>query len=286
MIDFADYWRPDRGVPTSEQLAVARKVATTLGGVPILCDGRAFADVSDDLSKIGYRAPDVRDEEERHRWLTKGGKVLCQMPMHPEAQTKRFTRLRQLVAAGRVHVVNTDAGRELARQLTTLRATQLASRFLRVEAESGSEDGLADCLSYLAEAFDAMPAPLPDGTTRRSFATNFRWTEEGLEYDRVCRKYGPNGEDLGPDEFAHDDPFFPTRFMQLRALGVSSAPELDAFVRMRRGLAANDEIGPDDLRAVEEDIARSGEVSPNVRPIYVAPIEDPMEKLKRRARRF
>lgn len=288
LVCIADYWRPGSSrVPTRVQLGLAKRWSLGLGGVSILTDGRGFGDAQDDLASSAYKAPDVRDDAERRRWLARGGRTLLQMPMDPKHQTERFSRGRELIRAGRVHVFDNEAGRELARQLVSARATQLASRYLKIEAESGAEDGLLDCFSYLAEAFDSMPAVRADGT-RRVFVErrppHYDHQLGVLPAEGEFHLLAPDGTDLGRCGPDPADRSFPQFFVAARANGVSSSPEIDAFVRMRLSLADEETITMAHLEELTQALVDSGEV-----PARWAPAEalgDPMERLKAKARRW
>jgi hypothetical protein len=286
VIDLADFWRPTKAPPTSAQVALPKNVSRAQGGVPVLCDGRAIADVTEDLAGAGYQAPDVRDHDVRRKVLTRGGKVLVQMPMASEAQTLRFTKLREMVHGGRVHAVASEGGREFARQLVSARATTLANRYLKVEAESGAEDGLLDCASYLAEAFDSMPAVRKDGVRKEKIVENVRWNAEAhtAEADTRWRLVGPDGEDRGPAEPDPSDEDYPMFFVSQVAMGISWSPAMAAFVKARTGL---DEYGPKDLGALVDELVREGSVPANCQPVAaIATSLDPIEQLKAKARRL
>jgi len=235
VIDAADRWLPGRAPPTSAQVRTAISLSDKSGGIPILCDGRAIADVGEVAVRHRFRVPeDCKDDDARRRHLLSGGRKVIEMPMGPRHQTERFSRLRELVVAGRVHVVDSDAGRELARQLVSLRATQLASKFLRIEAESGAEDGLADCASYLAEAFDAMPATRAGGDVDEIQCDRVHWDGRHLHVSSRWVVRDSKGR-TRPGEPPIDDPLFAKHYVDNLDRGLVT-PRMIAFAAARLGV--------------------------------------------------
>lgn len=267
VFDFGDYWRPERTPPTSEQVKLPLNVSRAAGGVPIICDGRAIADVQSEASQAGFKSPEIGDDDERRKYLGRGGKIVVQMPMDPRHQTERFTRLRELVMAGRVHVANTDAGRELARQLTMLRATTLASRYLRIEAESGAEDGLADCASYLAEAFDSMPGMRRDGVrnVRRYGNVHFDFETRSVVPDDEWIIVDKDGHEIGKGAPPPDDPSMPSYFIGKWSIGEQDGA-CRAFLRMRLG---KEHASRPEVEALLEELATEGSIQ-REHPVLVA----------------
>ena len=126
--------------------------------------------------------------------------------MSPEAQTPRWRALRELAHGGRLHLPSGEDAETLRSQLASLRATQLSSGALRVEAR---RDDLADALA-LAVPIALKLQPSADGPGGR---VEFRpgrlnWGDDGLtapgsRYVRVL----PSGKEI-PAEIPRWDPWF------------------------------------------------------------------------------
>ncbi|MCW5832347.1 MAG: hypothetical protein KIS78_07915 [Labilithrix sp.] len=262
VVDHAESWRPDKTPPTEEQVEKDGRLSMAMGGVPILCDNRSFPDVAFYLSKsLGFRAVECKNDEERAAAIRRGGKIIVQMPMDPAHQTARFERLRELVTGGRLHAPDDDGGNELARQLVSARATQLASGYLKIEAESGAEDGLLDCASYPMAFVDLLATIRDDGTEDRFVIEGTHWDPTSgnpLVTEGQWRRFR-NGVDVGRGEPPITHPMFPQHFADCVASGMYT-DRIIAFAKQRLG---KDPESPADYRLVVRQMAESGEIDPD-----------------------
>lgn len=260
VIDHAESWRPDKTPPTEEQVEKAGRLSMAMGGVPILCDNRSFADVAFYLSKsLGFRAVECKNDEERVAAIRRGGKIIIQMGMDPAHQTARFERLRELVIGGRLHAPDDDGGNELGRQFVSARATQLASGYLKIEAETGAEDGLLDCASYPMAFVEVLATIREDGSEDRYVIEGTHWdptSGDPLVVDGQWRRF-KNGVDVGRGEPPITHAMFPQHFANCIATGIYT-DRIIAFAKQRLG--REQEPAPADYRLVVAQMAKAGEI--------------------------
>ncbi|HVX93669.1 MAG TPA: hypothetical protein VHK47_02070, partial [Polyangia bacterium] len=116
--------------------------------------------------------------------------IACELvPMHPQAQERRWNLLAQLVRGRRLHL---PEDRELVRQLGALKVTQLASGAHRVE---GKRDDLADALALAVEHAADKLEPNGDGGIECITPVWCSWTADGgvRGLDRTWRRRLANG---------------------------------------------------------------------------------------------
>jgi len=262
---FLEYWRPAAGttITTAAIFDHAARISARLGGVPLVADNRGFVDGAEHVRRShGFQIIEGDADERTRAVVERGGKIVVERGMDARSQTARWTRLKDLVATGRLHLPNDDAGREAARELGNLRATQMSSGLLRVEGASGQQDGLADCLSLLAQFVDLLPANRRGGYSSRLVveSTNFS-RENGIEVSSQWRRVDEHGRDCGPGEPPIDHPTFAAHFVEQVSKGALTNA-CEAFARTRLGLSANEPVTMMELQRLVEDLARNGEVEP------------------------
>ncbi len=285
VVEHAECWRPT-SIPSADiQADRAGRLSIAAGGVPVLADVSGFVEVSKHLHEVlGFRVAAAADEEDRLALVRRGGKLVLQVSMTAEVQTRRWQKLRDFVVGGRLHLPDTEGGRELARELTTLRATQLASKNLRVDAQSGAEDGLVDCLSYIAGYLDSLPASSADGVQDVYAIRSQFWDHQfGLVVDGSWRRM-MRGKDLGPGEPPLHHPSFAAYFASRVASGMIT-DRVETFCRSRLGKSDDDPLTHADLHAVVGELVRSGEIPKDAAAVAVIEErEDPMAYAMSRAR--
>lgn len=239
VIDHVETMKPSAANPIGIVRIAERAAAISraYGSITVIADLRSFVDLSEQLEERGFRVCLESDEDERRKWITKGGKVLVMRGMQPAQQTPRWNALRDYAHGGRLSLPDTTEGRDGAKELASLRATTLPSKFLKVGAASGARDDIADVLALLAEACAWRPSIRQDG-----LRTEF--IHDGLAFDLETREVrarngrhvlkDKDGKIVGIGEPQVNDPDFPEYFATKFAVG-EMTPNCLAFVKLRTG---------------------------------------------------
>lgn len=287
VVDHVETMKPTAANPIGITRIAERAAAISraYGSITVIADTRSFVDLSEQMDERGFRVCMESDEDERRKWIAKGGKVLVQRGMAPQMQTPRWTTLRDLTHGGRLSLPDTSEGREGAKELASLRATTLPSKFLKVEAASGAKDDIADVLALLAEACFWRPSIRQDG-----LRTEF--VHDGIGFDFETREVrarngrhvlkDKNGNVVGIGEPHVNDPDFAEYFATKFAAG-EITPNCRAFVKLRTGQEyAHRAQG----EAVLADLLKEGLLQGESHPVF-AMLEqetDPFWTAKRSAR--
>ncbi len=185
------------------------------------------------------------DDAERLKRIRRGGKVVVERPMAPAAQTVRWRTVRDMIAGGRIHLPDTDPGQKAARQLANLRATTLASGWLRVE---GKQDDLADVVALMAEIASVLtPAADPaDGVVERRYGAFHFDPREGITESGGgwVRRFGDGR--IAPAEMPRWAPGFDAYARDMISRGIFT----DAINDWLREASGKDNPTPDDVRRV------------------------------------
>lgn len=245
----------------------AAAISRAYGSITVIADMRSFVDLSEQMEDRGFRVCMESDEDERRRWIAKGGKVLVMRGMQPALQTPRWTGLKDLAHGGRLSLPDTSEGREGAKELASLRATTLPSKFLKVEAASGAKDDIADCLALLGEACFWRPSIRQDG-----LRTEFVHDGIGLDLEtrEVRARNGRHvlkdkqGNIVGIGEPHVNDPDFPEYFATKFAAG-EMTPNCRAFVKIRIG---QEYAHPGQGEAVLADLLKEGLLHRERHPVF------------------
>lgn len=237
----------------------AAAISRAYGSITVIADMRSFVDLSEQMEERGFRVCLESEEDERRRWIARGGKVLVMRGMAPAQQTPRWTNLRDLAHGGRLSLPDTPEGREGAKELASLRATTLPSKFLKVEAASGAKDDIADVFALLAEACMWRPSIRQDG-----LRTEF--VHDGIGFDLETREVrarngrhvlkDKDGRIVGIGEPHVNDPDFPEYFA-VKLVAGEVTPNFRAFVKMRTGREYHDRA---QAEAVLAELVKEGAI--------------------------
>jgi hypothetical protein len=146
-------------------------IASSFGDCPITCDFFCGVEVRRALEKRGWTQYLGEFYPSSRQYVIVG--------MGPNKQGPRWNLIRSLAAGGRLHVVDSAAGRALVQQLGHLVAKTLPTGGLKIEGRQSADD-LADALAVAAEIGMKIPASSGDGG-----ATEYR--NDGISW---------NGHDL------------------------------------------------------------------------------------------
>jgi hypothetical protein len=146
-------------------------VAASFGDCPIVCDFFCGVEVRRALEKRGWTEY-VGEHHPSSRQFTIVG-------MGPNQQGPRWALVRSLAAGGRLHVVDSPAGRELVKQLGHLTAKTLPSGGLKIEGSQCADD-LADAFAVAAPIAMLIPASSGDGGATEYRNDGIRWDGRDL----------------------------------------------------------------------------------------------------------
>lgn len=196
--------------------SIARSFPTPFGGPCAMAfDQHLAVEFSALVQKEGYRpVADVRDL---------AGARFHQASMAVPAQTARFRHLREIVHGGRLHIPDTNEGRELAKQLRGLRAWEMPTG-LKVE---GKRDDLADALVLAIEIARYQPPTDGDGAVEQ-LLDGVSWSEEGVQVRSRWVRRLADGRTV-PAEIPAWDPAFEAHARECIRKGIRT-PQIDRWL--------------------------------------------------------
>lgn len=192
IVERIETWQSSRDRPnTIDAIADhAAALSNAYGGLPIVADNRSFADLAHRLAtRHGFRVVREADDGERLKAIARGGRIVVERPMNPQAQTMRWRSLRDAVLGRRLFLPAGEQGEKCARQIGQLRAETLTSGWLRVEAR---KDDAADVCALLVEATEARAPFASDGNESR-------WVTDGEYFQHGVGLVQLNGRWVRPD---------------------------------------------------------------------------------------